>query len=108
MSIVKTYYSLTKPGVLYGNALTTVAGFLLASKGHVDFILFLAVCVGSTLIIASACVLNNFLDQDIDQKMERTRKRALVQHAIPGSHAVIFSAILGLVGLAILVVWTNM
>lgn len=108
MSLVKTYYSLTKPGVLYGNALTTVAGFLLASKGHIDFLLFLAVCSGSTLIIASACVLNNFLDQDIDQKMERTSKRALVQHAIPGRNAVIFSVVLGLIGLAILIAWTNM
>lgn len=108
MSLVKTYYSLTKPGVLYGNALTTVAGFLLASKGHIDFLLFLAVCSGSTLIIASACVLNNFLDQDIDQKMERTNKRALVQHAIPGRNAVIFSVVLGLIGLAILIAWTNM
>lgn len=27
------YYSLTKPGVLYGNVLTAAAGFLLASRG---------------------------------------------------------------------------
>ena len=108
MSKLKTYYSLTKPGVLYGNALTTVAGFLLASKGTIDWWLFIAVCLGSTLIIASACVLNNFLDQDIDQKMARTKKRALVQKEIPGSHAVIFSIVLGLVGLAILIAWTNM
>lgn len=108
MSKIKTYYSLTKPGVLYGNALTTVAGFLLASKGMIDVWLFMAVCLGSTLIIASACVLNNFLDQDIDQKMARTKKRALVQKEIPGSHAVAFSIILGLVGLAILIAWTNM
>ena len=108
MSKLKTYYSLTKPGVLYGNALTTVAGFLLASKGDIDWWLFIAVCLGSTLIIASACVLNNFLDQDIDQKMARTKKRALVQKEIPGSHAVIFSITLGLLGLAILIAWTNM
>ncbi|MDN5274644.1 MAG: protoheme farnesyltransferase [Candidatus Saccharibacteria bacterium] len=108
MATIKTYYSLTKPGVLYGNALTAAAGFLLASGGHVNLWLFLALCIGTTLIIASACVLNNYLDQDIDQKMERTKKRALVQKEIPGSHAVIFSIILGIVGLAILIAWTNM
>lgn len=107
MPKLATYYSLTKPGVLYGNALTTVAGFLLASQGAIDWWLFLAVTIGSTLIIASACVLNNFLDQDIDQKMARTKKRALVQKEIPGSHAVIFSIVLGLVGLGILIAWTN-
>lgn len=107
MSKLKTYYSLTKPGVLYGNALTAAAGFLLASGKHIDLSLFLALCIGTTLIIASACVLNNFLDQDIDKKMARTKKRALVQKEIPGSHAVIFSIILGVVGLAILIAWTN-
>jgi len=107
-SVIKTYYSLTKPGVLYGNALTAAAGFLLASKGNIDFWLFIALCVGSTLIIASACVLNNYLDQDIDSKMARTKKRALVQGEIKGRNAVIFSIVLGLVGVAILLAWTNL
>jgi heme o synthase len=107
-SKIKTYYSLTKPGVLYGNALTAAAGFLLASKGHINLWLFIALCLGSTLIIASACVLNNYLDQDIDSKMARTKKRALVQGEIKGRNAVIFSVILGVVGVAILLAWTNL
>lgn len=107
-SLIKTYYSLTKPGVLYGNALTAAAGFLLASEGKINFWLFVALCLGSTLIIASACVLNNYLDQDIDSKMARTKKRALVQGEIKGGNAVIFSIVLGLVGLAILVLYTNL
>ena len=107
-SVIKTYYSLTKPGVLYGNALTAAAGFLLASKGNINFWLFAAVCIGSTLIIASACVLNNYLDQDIDSKMARTKKRALVQGEIKGRNAVIFSIILGVLGIVILLLWTNL
>jgi protoheme IX farnesyltransferase len=107
-SMVKTYYSLTKPGVLYGNALTAAAGFLLASERDINFWLFIALCLGSTLIIASACVLNNYLDQDIDSKMARTKKRALVQGEIPGRNAVIFSIMLGVVGLAILLLYTNL
>ena len=109
-SKIKTYYSLTKPGVLYGNALTAAAGFLLASgnAGVFDFWLFVALCVGSTLIIASACVLNNFLDQDIDKKMARTKKRALVQGEIQGRNAVIFSILLGAIGLLILMFFTNL
>lgn len=108
-SKIKTYYSLTKPGVLYGNALTAAAGFLLASsnKGLFDFWLFIALCLGSTLIIASACVINNYLDQDIDSKMARTKKRALVQGEIEGRNAVIFSVLLGAIGLLILMLFTN-
>jgi protoheme IX farnesyltransferase len=106
--LIKQYYSLTKPGVLYGNAITAFAGFVFASRGNVNILLFIALSVGITLVIASACVLNNFLDQDIDSKMARTKKRALVRGDIKGSHAVIFSIILGIVGIGILALYTNL
>lgn len=104
---IKRYYSLTKPGVLYGNALTVAAGYFLASQGTIDVGLFLAVFIGSSLIIASACVLNNFLDQDIDAIMSRTKTRALVAGVIKGYRAVIFSIILGAIGVIILTLYTN-
>jgi len=107
MTKIKMYYSLTKPGVLYGNALTAAAGFLFASRGNVDVPLFLTLSVGITLVIASACVLNNFLDQDIDKKMARTKQRALVRGDIAGKNAVIFSIILGVTGFIILSLFTN-
>ena len=107
MQRVKDYYSLTKPGVLYGNALTVAAGYFLAAQGTFDVGLFLAVFIGSSLIIASACVLNNVLDQDIDRIMDRTKKRALVAGKIKGLHATIFSIALGVIGLIILQLYTN-
>ena len=105
---VKRYYSLTKPGVLYGNALTVAAGYFLASQGNVNILVFLAVFIGSSFIIGAACALNNYLDQDIDAVMERTKSRVLVSGKIKGYRAVIFSAALGLAGLIILLLWTNL
>ena len=102
------YYSLAKPGVLYGNVLTAAAGFLFASPGRIDWFLFLAVCLGTTLVIGSACVLNNVLDRDIDTLMARTRKRATVTGGIGARNAVTYCAALGVGGMAILVAWTNM
>lgn len=107
MATVKDYYSLTKPGVLYGNALTAAAGFLLASQKGFNIWLFIALCIGTTLIIASACVLNNFLDQDIDSKMKRTKTRAIVAGKVSGRNAVIFSIALGAIGLIVLLLFTN-
>lgn len=106
---LKQYYSLTKPGVLYGNVITGVAGFLLAAGHfkHFDGWLFLATIGGMTLVIAAACALNNVLDQDIDRIMARTKQRAVASGAIPGYRATIFSIVLLVVGLAILVAWTN-
>jgi protoheme IX farnesyltransferase len=104
---LRHFYQLTKPGVLYGNVLTGAAGYLLAARGHIDVWLFVATIVGMTLVIASACVLNNYLDQDIDKLMDRTEKRPSVTGAVKGSHMVLFSAVLGILGILMLYLWTN-
>ena len=106
--MLKEYYYLTKPGIIYGNAITTTAGFFLASKGDFDFGLFLATLAGISLVIASGCVFNNYIDREIDAKMERTKNRALVKGTIPGGSAIIFGIILGILGFSILAKYTNL
>lgn len=108
MATFKDYYSLTKPGVLYGNAITAVAGYLLASRWHISWVTFVALAVGSTFVIASACVINNVLDQDIDSKMARTKTRAIVAGKVKPMQAIILSVVLGISGILILIAWTNM
>lgn len=107
-STIKEYYELTKPGIIYGNVLTTAAGFLYASKGNVNIVLFLATILGVSMVIASACVFNNILDKDIDKKMKRTRNRAIVKGSISINHARFFGSILGLLGFYILIIFTNL
>jgi protoheme IX farnesyltransferase len=106
--MVKEYYKLAKPGIIYGNAITAAAGFFLAGKGHFDFKLFAAMLIGLSFIIGSSCAFNNVWDADIDAKMERTKNRAMVTHKISKAKAIIFAAILGLLGVAILALHTNL
>ena len=108
-SILCRYISLTKPGVLFGNVITGVAGFLFASASRRVFEpwLFAATIIGMTLIIASACVLNNVLDQDIDRIMKRTRGRAVANGSVRPRRALLFSAALGFLGASMLALWTN-
>ena len=106
MTIIN-YYLLTKPGILLGNLVTTAAGFLLASKGIIDFWLFFTVLMGLTCIMASGCVFNNYIDRTLDKKMERTKNRALVIGLISGRNALFFALILGILGNLILYVYTN-
>lgn len=101
------YYHLTKPGIVYGNALSAIAGFLLAAGTNFDLWLFLAMLAGASLIMASACVFNNYIDQGIDKKMSRTKKRALVEGTISGRHALVYATILGMLGFGLLVFFTN-
>lgn len=103
----KSYYYLTKPGIVYGNALTAAAGFLLASRGQVNWWLLVALVVGTSLVIASACVYNNYIDRDIDQLMDRTKRRALAKGKITGPAALIYATGLLMVGFVILVRYTN-
>lgn len=101
------YYRLTKPGIIRGNLLTAIAGFLLASRGTIDWSVFIGITTGTILVIASGCVFNNYIDRDIDKKMKRTANRALVTGTISGSSALIFAGLLGLGGLAMLFSLTN-
>ena len=103
----RLYYRLTKPGIVYGNAISAAAGFLFAAHRHVDFPLLLEMLVGISLVIASACVTNNYLDKDIDAKMARTKKRALVQGTVIDKAALIYAVILDFAGFFILARYTN-
>jgi heme o synthase len=106
--MLKTYYRLTKPGIIYGNTLTAAAGFLLGSDGGIDFIGLLSVLAGTALVIASACVINNYIDRDIDAKMKRTKKRALASGKVTGPQALAYAAVLGVAGFTILAMQTNL
>lgn len=106
-AVFKTYLSLTKPGVLFGNALSAACGFLLAARGNINVWLFLALVAGSTLTIASACVLNNYFDRDIDSIMTRTKQRAIAAGKVSGRNAIIFGSLLGILGFVILFLYNN-
>jgi protoheme IX farnesyltransferase len=106
-SLIKNYYNLTKPGIIYGNAVTTIAGFLLASKGLFSLTLFIATLFGIAFVIGSACVFNNYIDRSIDEKMERTKKRVSVTKAISLKSGMIYATFIGIIGFSVLFLFTN-
>jgi len=105
--VLKTYYLLTKPGIILGNLFTTTSAFLLGSSGHFDLILYLWMATGLGFVIASACVFNNYIDREADAKMERTKNRPLAQQSIANYKACLFASLLGFAGLFILYCFTN-
>ena len=98
----KQYLFLAKPGILFGNFVTTLGGFFLASQGSIDFLLLLITLIGTTLVVASGCVFNNIIDKDIDPKMQRTQNRAMVKKTISPANAFIYALSLGLIGFFLL------
>lgn len=108
MSLFKTYYHLTKPGIIYGNDLTAIGGFMLASAGDIEWLRFVAMLLGISLVMASGCVFNNVLDRGIDKKMARTKQRALVTGKVSVRSALVYGTVLGAAGLSLLAVYTTM
>ena len=101
------YYTLTKPGIVYGNAINAAAGFFMASRGSIDIATLCAMLAGLSGIIASSCIINNYIDQDIDATMERTRERGFVVHTVSTSAGLVLAAVLFLSGIALLFMFTT-
>jgi protoheme IX farnesyltransferase len=104
---LRLYWRLTKPGIIYGNAVAAVAGFFLASKGHPNFVVLFAMLLGLSLVIAASCVINNYIDRDIDHKMTRTKNRAHVKGLISKRATFIYAGVLGILGVLILGAFVN-
>jgi len=107
LALLKQYLNLAKPGIVFGNLISVTGGFFLASRGDIDLALYFATALGVSLVIASGCVFNNYIDRDIDQKMERTRNRVLAQGLVSPVHAIVYACVLGVAGVALLYAATN-
>jgi protoheme IX farnesyltransferase len=101
--MIKGYLSITKPGIIVGNLISTAAGFFLAVKSESGSAALLGfTLLGVALVIASGCVINNIFDRDIDSKMARTQQRLLVTGGINADHAFVYAIVLLLVGTAVM------
>jgi len=104
----KSYLQLIKPGITLSNTLSGAAGFFLAASMVPFSLLALIGAVGGiAFVIASACVVNNVIDRDIDKRMKRTSKREIAGGTISIPKAIIFAVVLGLVGFTLLLTLTN-
>lgn len=107
MSRLKAYYIMVKPGIIYGNLITAIAGYLLASKLSINASSFIGMIVGTGLVMGGACVFNNLYDRDIDQMMKRTKNRPTVNGLITARSGIIYGICLTIIGFGLLAVFVN-
>ena len=77
-------------------------GILLAGPSDATLRLILLFALGSIVMRAAGCVVNDLWDRDIDRMVTRTAGRPLASGALRPRHALAFMAILLCIGLAIL------
>lgn len=104
---LKDFILVAKPGIVVGNALAVLGGYIYGSSDGVRWAGLFGAVVGSLLVIAASCVVNNYLDRDIDRKMTRTRKRPSVSGVIPYRTAMYYAAALYVLGFGLLLWLTN-
>jgi protoheme IX farnesyltransferase len=95
---VAAYVALTKPRIIELLLITTVPAMIVAERGLPSPWLMLATLIGGTLAAGGANAINCYIDRDIDGVMHRTRKRPLPAHKVAPSAALVFGAVLGVIG----------
>ncbi|MHA7768024.1 heme o synthase [Bacillus atrophaeus] len=109
----KDFLSLIKIGIVNSNLITTFTGMWLAFHfsglsflGNLNTVLL--TLIGSSLIIAGSCAINNYYDRDIDHLMERTKVRPTVTGKIQPNQALWSGILLVALGLIMLLMTTVM
>ncbi|SDW79927.1 protoheme IX farnesyltransferase [Marininema mesophilum] len=104
----RDWLELSKPRITISNALACVVGFWTAGGSTTHQLpIFLGTLVGIVLLVSGSCMLNNWIDQDIDPLMERTRSRVLPQGRLHPMMVAIFGILSVILGIGILAFFVN-
>ena len=107
MTLLKSYYQLCKPNVVYMMLICAFVGMLLAEESVTSFGYLIVALLGIALCAASAAAINQVIDRNIDASMTRTDQRPLPQGELSVSHASLFALVVGILGALILYLYVN-
>ena len=82
-------------------------GIVLASEDGVPWGLLLIFLIGSMVMRAAGCIVNDIIDQDIDKHVARTKTRPIASGSISTKQAILFLIPLLIIGAAILFTLTK-
>ena len=107
MTLLKSYYELCKPNVVYMMLICAFVGMLLAEESVESFGYLIVALTGIAFCAASAAAINQVIDRKSDASMTRTDQRPLPQGELSATHASIFALIIGVFGATILFLYVN-
>ncbi len=107
-SQLSVYFQLTKPSIMLLVLFTGATSLVLEGSLLTDPVRFVLVLLGLFLSGGSANALNQYFERDIDARMSRTKyRRPLPMHQISPNRALIFSIVIGVLGVGIFAVFFN-
>lgn len=102
------YIALSKPRILVMVVLMTAAGFFLGAKALDPLDVFFWTLLGTAFSSAGSAALNNYLERDVDERMSRTKTRALPAGLISPNEALFFGVFTVVLGVTILAWQVNL
>ncbi|MBV9495935.1 MAG: protoheme IX farnesyltransferase [Acidobacteria bacterium] len=96
-SVIADYLELSKARIVLLVLITTAAGYLMAAP-HINALALLNLLVGTMMVAAGTNALNQYIEREHDAKMRRTRLRPLPDGRITPRAALIFSAVIAVIG----------
>ena len=107
MTLLKSYYALCKPNVVYMMLICAFVGMLLAEETVSSFSYLFISLFGIALCASSAAAINQVIDRKTDASMTRTDQRPLPKGELSVMHASIFAMTIGVIGALILFFYVN-
>lgn len=101
------YLELCKPKVVALMVFTAIVGMLMADPGNVALATFIYATLGIGLVASSAAAINHVADSRIDAAMDRTKLRPLPSGSLSKTSVLAFAGIIGVIGMAILILKIN-
>ena len=107
VTLLRSYYDLCKPNVVYMMLICAFVGMLLAEESVSSFRYLFVSLTGIACCAASAAAVNQVIDRNTDASMTRTDQRPLPQGELSPTHASLFALIIGILGALILYLYVN-
>ncbi|MFQ5962396.1 MAG: heme o synthase [Candidatus Methylomirabilales bacterium] len=104
---VADFLALTRPRVVVMVLITTLVGFYVASSGVPDYVRLIQTLVGLGLAAGGTLALNQYIERDVDARMERTRLRPLPDGRLQPTEALVFGVAITGAGLLYLALFVN-
>lgn len=107
MRLLKSYYLLCKPNVVYMMLICALVGMLLAEESVSSISRIVIALIGIAFCSGSAASINQVIDRKADASMTRTDQRPIPQGDLSAVHASTFALVIGLTGALILYFFIN-
>ena len=87
--------------------ISTIPAMVLAERGLPPLGITVATLLGGTLAAGSANTFNQVIEKDLDELMQRTKRRPLVEKQVTSIESLIFATLIGILALSIFWIFTT-